>query len=135
LLILPYSSVELTFCGLLITKSFSFLQENGKHLENKTIHNDLITVRREKLRSPVNFDHVVEGSAERSVMSLKKSSEFSEILNFENVADEDLWVTMNDGQSLMEPDFLFSTPSRWGSSVGSTKGTSSSVRYCQLYYH
>jgi hypothetical protein len=108
----------------------SSLQENGKHLENKSIHNDLITVRREKLRSPLNFDHVVEGSAERTGMLSKQGSEFAELLNFENVADEDLWVTMNAGQSVVEPDFLFSTPSRWASSVGSTKGASSSVCYC-----
>ena len=101
-------------------------QENGKHLENKNIHNDLITVRREKHRSPVNFDMISDRSAERCGLSLRKGSDFCEPLNFENVADEDLWATMNDGQSLAEPDFLFSTPSRWASSVGSTKGTSSS---------
>lgn len=105
-------------------------KENGKHLENRppqnTHQNCLITVRRDRHQSPLNFELLSGRSAERNAKCSKRAIDLPELLNFENVADEDLWVTMNDGQPLAEPDFLLSTPSRWTSSVGSTKGGSSS---------
>eukprot|EP00250_Pteridium_aquilinum_P008706 c18148_g1_i1 orf=402-3155(+) len=120
--------------SLVITSTFddAVNKENGKHLENRPLQNNyqnsLITVRRDRHQSPLNFELLSDRSAERNTKLSKRELDFEGLLNFENVADEDLWATMNDGQSLAEPDFLFSTPSRWTSSVGSTKeGGSSSV--------
>nr|AMS24228.1 kinesin 7-IV protein [Marsilea vestita] len=112
----------------LVSSNFddSLNKENGKHLENRfpesTHQAGLITLRREKLQSPINFDLMSERGSDRK----RKEVDFPEV-EFENVADEDLWATMNDGQSLAEPDFLFATPKRFGSSFGSTRGTDSSI--------
>ncbi|MCO5609703.1 hypothetical protein L7F22_063935 [Adiantum nelumboides] len=118
--------------SLVITSTFddALNKENGKHLENRHAQsghpNGLITVRRERHLSPLNFELLSDKSAEKHVKGPGRELDFEGFSNFENVADEDMWATMNDGQGVTEPDFLFSTPSRWTSSVGSTKGGGSS---------
>ncbi|MCO5605302.1 hypothetical protein L7F22_059484 [Adiantum nelumboides] len=118
--------------SLVITSTFDDVlnKENGKHLENRLVQsghpNGLITVRRERHLSPLNFELLSDRSTEKHVKGPGRELDFEGFSNFENVADEDMWATMNDGQGVTEPDFLFSTPSRWTSSVGSTKGGGSS---------
>ncbi|KAI5064211.1 hypothetical protein GOP47_0020881 [Adiantum capillus-veneris] len=118
--------------SLVISSTFddALNKENGKHLENRMVQsghpNGLITVRRERQLSPLNFELLANRSAEKYIKRSGRELDFEGLSTFENVANEDLWATMNDGQAATEPDFLFSTPSRWTSSVGSTKGGGSS---------
>ncbi|KAH7372578.1 hypothetical protein KP509_17G011100 [Ceratopteris richardii] len=115
--------------SLVITSAFddALNKENGKHLENRQFQNNaLITVRRERQLSPLNFELLSEKSSEKCLIGSRRELDFEGMSNFENIADEDLWATMNDGLPVTDPEFLFSTPNRWASSVGSTKGRASS---------
>ncbi|KAH9297368.1 hypothetical protein KI387_029050 [Taxus chinensis] len=77
-----------------------------------------VTLRKEKFQTPA-FESFFDGSAEkpRSCSRLADGSPLPS--DFGNIADEDMWMTMNKGHVTAELDFLQSTPNRNHSPVAS----------------
>jgi hypothetical protein len=77
-----------------------------------------VTLRKEKFRSP-SFGTVFDGSAEklRSIPKYPDASPPSS--NFGNIADEDMWMSMNKGHITTDLDYLQCTPNGNCSSVPS----------------